>query len=1207
MNKTFYARWAVPILCAVFFLVPFALRGARLAVERLENNVKDWLPPDFEETSELAWFGKNFMGEHFIVLTWESCRSDDPSFQLLREKLLAEIKRPRAEAELGDLTSVPESERPAYERRRAELQAHQLGDRLGLFTTGDYRENWGGQGEKWLLDRNDQWHYITPDGSLYRWRGKSNLLGAAVLGFRQLIGDRELRGELIAQLGQPPTATDKNDFHDDPRKLNARLFNSLSSGPVVLEELSREGGPLWPLGGDMSDEERAEFARRQALERLTGTLFGPDGEQTCIVVTLTKEATRDLRRVCGRGVLGKPQGRLIQLASEAGVTPPPSPPLTPFTPEPRLPNVLRLGGPPVDNVAIDEEGQITLVRLIGFSVFLGIALAYLSFRSVKITIMVFFVGGISAVASLSMVWWTGGTVDAILMSMPSLVYVLGLSGAVHIINYYRDAVQERGLEGAPERALHHGWGPCALAAFTTALGLISLCQSNIVPIRKFGFYSALGVMATLIVLFTYLPSALQVWKPPAPRRRNPDDQASRPSFSQLVARFWESFGAWIIRRHAWVTAGCVAIMLFFAAGLWTPWHWKIRTDVQLLKLFDSSAKIIRDYTWLEANIGKLVPMELVAEVDEGLQRPAAAEQDVTQLKDQEVQRQQLQYSFLERMELAATIQRAVERVLGDEGQGVVGRGISAASFAPELPPPNSYRTRLILNSKLEENRERILDEDYVAVDPQTQNELWRISLRVGALNNVDYGRFVGTLRMVVEPVLSAYSCRDQVLEQLLQAKGADSLRAARVCVLGLPAPKQPEEAGPDDASLADAGKQQPDASGQILTATAGPGSSAVPAAAGSPAAETRMADQVDQSELFSRTLSDLFTGRGFRGGASSKKLLYWHDPAQSEPPEGTTYQQALEEMLTHFDCVVLAADSPKYDADWIRQQTARQGTVLIDARQHTFQTGQPTAKQRGEPVRVTYTGVVPIVYKAQRTLLTSLIESIGWAFVMIAVVMMFVLRSGPWTPGNLINFRGGLISMLPNVFPVIVIFGFMGHGNILVDIGTMMTASVAMGVAVDDTIHYLTWFRNGLARGMTRHDSILEAYRRVGPAMTQTTLIGGLGLSIFAFSTFTPTQRFGTMMLTLLVAALFGDLVFLPAMLAGPLGRYFQPKQPAGGKPALDMGPGELGGAGELGAGNAATQTPHGTAAQPAGVTQQTAHSPLRSSRTSRLRSDRGH
>jgi multidrug efflux pump subunit AcrB len=106
----------------------------------------------------------------------------------------------------------------------------------------------------------------------------------------------------------------------------------------------------------------------------------------------------------------------------------------------------------------------------------------------------------------------------------------------------------------------------------------------------------------------------------------------------------------------------------------------------------------------------------------------------------------------------------------------------------------------------------------------------------------------------------------------------------------------------------------------------------------------------------------------------------------------------------------------------------------------------------------------------------------------------------------------------------------------------MMTASVAMGVAVDDTIHFLTWFRGGVLQGKTRREAIMLAYDRCAGAMTQTTLIGGLGLSVFAFSTFTPTQRFGVMMLTLLGAALVGDLIFLPAILASPLGKCFCPK-----------------------------------------------------------------
>ena len=60
MKSDFFARRALLILCVLFFLIPFAMRGARMSWERMENNVRDWLPGRFEETQELAWFGQHF-------------------------------------------------------------------------------------------------------------------------------------------------------------------------------------------------------------------------------------------------------------------------------------------------------------------------------------------------------------------------------------------------------------------------------------------------------------------------------------------------------------------------------------------------------------------------------------------------------------------------------------------------------------------------------------------------------------------------------------------------------------------------------------------------------------------------------------------------------------------------------------------------------------------------------------------------------------------------------------------------------------------------------------------------------------------------------------------------------------------------------------------------------------------------------------------
>ena len=190
----------------------------------------------------------------------------------------------------------------------------------------------------------------------------------------------------------------------------------------------------------------------------------------------------------------------------------------------------------------------------------------------------------------------------------------------------------------------------------------------------------------------------------------------------------------------------------------------------------------------------------------------------------------------------------------------------------------------------------------------------------------------------------------------------------------------------------------------------------------------------------------------------------------------------------------------------------------------------PRGSEQAE-VDAIYTGVVPIVYKAQRALLNSLVESTLWSFLTITPIMMFVSRS----------FAAGIVAMLPNVLPVLVIFGGMGWMGIPIDIGSMMTASIALGVAVDDTIHFLARYRESLDQCSDRKRAIVATYQHCAIPTLQAAIISGLGLSVFAFSTFTPTQRFGWLMLTILVAGVISELVMLPAILAGPLGRVFQP------------------------------------------------------------------
>ncbi|NUQ65761.1 MAG: MMPL family transporter [Pirellulales bacterium] len=180
------------------------------------------------------------------------------------------------------------------------------------------------------------------------------------------------------------------------------------------------------------------------------------------------------------------------------------------------------------------------------------------------------------------------------------------------------------------------------------------------------------------------------------------------------------------------------------------------------------------------------------------------------------------------------------------------------------------------------------------------------------------------------------------------------------------------------------------------------------------------------------------------------------------------------------------------------------------------------------------TGVMPLVHAIQHQLLDNLFSSFLAAFVVIAAVMTLAQA----------GLVAGLAAMLPNIFPALLMFGWLGWMDAPMDIGSVMTASIALGIAVDDTLHYLTFFRRGMDSGMNRPDAVAFAYGHCGRAMIQTSVTCGLGLIVFSAGDFLPTSRFAWLMVAQLAAALAGDLVLMPALLLGPMGRFFHSDTP---------------------------------------------------------------
>jgi predicted RND superfamily exporter protein len=692
------------------------------------------------------------------------------------------------------------------------------------------------------------------------------------------------------------------------------FFKTAQTGPRAVERMTSE-----PLNLD----------REEAIRRLTGAIVGPpprdgrpddlDQRQTCLVLTLSDAARANLHGTID--LIKEVATRECGIAADD----------------------LHMGGPPVDNVSIDRAGQTSVTILFGLSLVVGFFVSWWSLKSKALVAMVLASGVYSMFASLAIVWYSGYPVDAILLTMPSLVYVATTSGAIHLANDYRDQLAETGVrEGAAGRSVHHAILPLSLATGTTAVGLATLAVSELVPIRMFGIFSAAGVVTSFLILVTFMPAALELFPPVLKLGKLAEDETDQANWRPIEHSRWWRVGQWITRHHAIVATACLLVMAAVGYGMS-----RVESSVQLMRLFSPQARIRTDYHWLEGKLGPLVPMEILVRIDQ----------------------QACPLSFLERMELVGQIQAEIGQLeevgsslstvtfgrsldVGGGGEGMSGAAARAFGLGART-------RRSVLNRRLVAHRDEFLAGDYLReakfVDGGTEREqeLWRISARVSATKEVDYALFKKDLQAKIDPILAG-----------LKTDGV-------------------------------------------------------------------------------------------------------------------------------------------------------------------------------EGVAVDYTGLVPLVYKAQHSLLDGLKIGFIWDFAIIVAVMIVLCRAA----------SAGLVLLLPAAFPAIMVFGGMGWGNailqslhagnLLIDIGTVMAPSVALGVTVDDVVHFMLWFRRGIADGLDRKQATMLAYKGCARAMYQSWGVIGIGLSVFSLSPFGPTQRFGYMMLSMLTIALVGNLVLLPALLSGPLGAVF--------------------------------------------------------------------
>ncbi|UUO06999.1 MMPL family transporter [Blastopirellula sp. J2-11] len=178
-----------------------------------------------------------------------------------------------------------------------------------------------------------------------------------------------------------------------------------------------------------------------------------------------------------------------------------------------------------------------------------------------------------------------------------------------------------------------------------------------------------------------------------------------------------------------------------------------------------------------------------------------------------------------------------------------------------------------------------------------------------------------------------------------------------------------------------------------------------------------------------------------------------------------------------------------------------------------------------DEIQIQQTGVGLLYHVAQNKLMADLFFNYLLAFAVICPLMMLALWSVPL----------GLLSMIPNCFPAICLYGAIGLWGQPIDIGIAIAGCIALGIAVDDTTHFMMRAKEIALReeGSSRITSsaIRIAYAQCSRAMLATTLIATVGLAAFLNQTLLVMSRFSLVLILSLLIALVCDLLLLPALL----------------------------------------------------------------------------
>jgi predicted RND superfamily exporter protein len=713
------------VLLGCLFITPLCAYSLRRT--NVENDIENWLPEDNPNAVTLKWSMRQFgydAGEN-ILMSWDDSSLSDPRIQKLAERL--EGQADEQGIRRGGLKQVARVVTPQdvisrmveHDVERDEAIRRLQGVLVG---TGPLKVRLSNAGR--LRQKELQREFVA--------KAKQELgLEIQVL---PPVQDFEYPVEeaVVAENATENATANESSVPDPPEAAAA-------SEPIVFDLIPAHDFQIRWQG--MLFGESAPKLRELALAfKGSPTSAFPEGEslvEDCFQSLGSPIAISVVLSEAGEAEKANSLELLRDAAVAVGVKP----------------EQLHLGGRPVAATALNQSVKAAVWNksaklsrfwersVIGMSGLVGVLVAFSMLRSVKLSLLVLFVSYFTVFLTLSLVPVTGGSMNMVMVLMPTFLLVVVMSGAIHVAHYWRHSAYQN-MTTAVVESSKMAAEPCTVATITTAIGVLSLLTSDLRPVRDFGIYSAVGAVIGLGAVLYLLPTLIQLipFKPPKPQ--------------EVDATKWENFGRWCCHKRHWIVWGYTIVTLVCCVGLT-----RFQTETKVIRYFPPDAPVVQDYWFLEENVVGIVPVDLVIRFDRDSQG---------------------QMNILERMEIVRSIETRMR-----EHREISG-AVALPDFRPitERPAADAgLAAKLAYNRKATETQRRLREGEVAGIKPfysfakqsgdlrepgdgklnQPEDELWRITAQCFIMTDTNFADLLKDVDGIAKSVLRMHAGTQHVI------------------------------------------------------------------------------------------------------------------------------------------------------------------------------------------------------------------------------------------------------------------------------------------------------------------------------------------------------------------------------------------------------------------------------------------------------------